>query len=184
MSQDSLDLSPSTNPWAGEQILSVAAPLFDAVKAAPLKVRENFPSILRNNNFSFAVHVTKRYAFLEVTGKFRAQRTRLVDRLNAYRQIFTDSSSGEPAIFTVTDARLVRVARLTAEAPHAFALGSDFSMCAWDMRSTTTAGGKPVSHQIDIIYVVGFGKNIREADCWQEFDSIIRITLSDWSGMR
>ena len=184
MTASSLDLSPSPRRVTGERILAVATPLFEAVKVAPIGIRAKFPSILRNNNFALAVHVTRQHAFLEVTGKFRAQVARAADRLLVYRQVFTTPTSGEPALFTLTGTRLARMADFTAKAPHAFALGSDFSMCAWNLRSTATIDGNHRSHDIDIIYVVGFGRSIHEADCWQEFDSLIRVTLSDWSGMR
>lgn len=184
MTQRELDLAVTPNRETGDRILSVANALFDAVKSAPLSARAQFPSVLRNNNFALAIRATTTHAFLEVTTKLHAHRSREADRLRAYRQIFTSIKSGQPAIFRVDRARLVRISGATLEAPHAFALGSDFSMCAWDVRSTTVLNGQKQTHDIDIIYVVGFGEIIREDDAWQEFDTLIRVTLSDWSGIR
>lgn len=177
------DLSPTPRRETAERILSVATPLFDAVKSSPLSGRAGFPQVLRNNNFGLAVRATKTHALLEVTTKLRSQRSREADRLQAYRQIFTSIDSGEPAIFGVK-ARLLRFSGFTAEAPHAFALGPDTSMCAWDVRSTDTRNLKKQSYDLDVIYVVGYGRSIREADSWQEFDTLIRVTLSEWSGIR
>lgn len=182
--QPDLDFSLSPNRETGERILLVANALFDAVKSAPLALRTQFPKVLRNNNFALAVRVTTTHAYLEVTTKLRAQRSREADRLRAYRQIFTSASSGQPAIFRIDKSRLIRISRATLESPHAFALGSDLSMCAWDVSSTTHINGQKQSHDIDIIYVIGFGETLREDDAWQEFDTLIRVTLSDWSGGR
>ena len=184
MKQLELDFASNPRREIADRILSVASELFDSVKSAPMSARKELPQVLRNNNFGFAVRVTATHAFLEVTTKLRAHRSRELDRLRAYRQIFTSIESGQPAVIKVDKARLVRVSNLTLEAPHAFALGSDFSMCAWEARSTTTVDGKKSTHDIDIIYVVGFGETISVDDVWQEFDTLIRVTLSDWSGIR
>lgn len=184
MKQVELDLSSSPRREIADQILLVASALFDSVKSAPMSARKNLPQILRNNNFGFAVRVTATHAFLEITTKLHAHRSREAERLRAYRQIFTSIESGQPAIFKVDKARLIRIGAMTLEAPHAFALGSDLSMCAWEARSTTKVAGKMSTHDIDIIYVVGFGEAISVDDVWQEFDTLIRVTLSDWSGTR
>ena len=184
MNQHDLDFSATPRREIGDRILSVANALFDAVKSAPLVARTKFPKVLRSNNFALAVRVTNTHAFLEITTKFHAHRRREADRLRAYRQIFTSKDSGQSAILQVDQARLVRVSGGTFEAPHAFALGSDCSMCAWDLKSTTTLNGEKTSYAIDIIYAVGYGENISQEDAWQEFDTLIRVTLSDWSSIR
>ena len=184
MKQPLLNFSATPRRETGDRILSVANALFDAVKNAPLAARTQFPKVLRNNNFALAVRATTTHAFLEVTTKLHAHRSREADRLRAYRQIFTSIESDEPAIFRVDKARLIRVSGATLEAPHAFAIGSDFSLCTWDARSTAVLDGQKQSHDIDVLYVVGFGELIREDDAWEEFDTLIRVTLADWSGIR
>jgi hypothetical protein len=167
-----------------DRVLAIATGLFEAVKAAPTAARKGFPSILRSNNFALAVRATPTHTFLEVTTKFRAHRNRELQRAKSYKQIFTSTDSGEPALFAIDKVRLVRISGGTLEGPHAFALGSDISMCAWDTKIVTTPSTQNQSHVIDVIYVVGYGKDIREDDCWQEFDTIIRVTIADWSGIR
>ena len=184
MKQIELDFSSSPRREIADQILAVASALFDSVKSAPMSARKKLPKILRNNNFGLSVRLTATHAYLEVSTKLHAQRSREVERLRAYRQIFTSMESGQPAVFNVDKVRLVRIGAMGFEAPHAFALGSDFSMCAWEIRSTTIVDGKKSTHDIEIIYVVGFGETISVDDVWQEFDSLIRVTLSDWSGVR
>ncbi len=179
-----LDLSTNPKRESADKILATASELFGAVKSAPFSARSGFPKVFKNNNFAVALRVTATHAFLEVTTKLHAQGSREQDRVRAYRQLFTSTESGEAAVLKVDKARLIRISGATFEAPHAFAIGSDFSMCAWDVRSTTTINGKLTSHDIDVIYVVGFGSLIREADAWQEFDTLIRVTLADWSGSR
>lgn len=144
-------------------------------------LRVNFPSVLRNNNFALAVHVTKKYAFVEVTSKFKAQKTREVDRLAAYRQFFTPKDSGRPAIFALDNARLCRFSGMTLEGAPAFSVGSDISLCVWDARSSQILDGRRVATSIDVLYVVGFDDQIREYSAWEEFDALIRVTLADWS---
>lgn len=184
MTHAQLDLSPHPRIDVADRIQSVASSLFDSVKAAPASVRARFPKVLRNNNFGFAVRVTKTHAFLEVTTKLHAHQSRAAERLAAYRQIFTSIGAGDTAIFKVNDARLVRIGAMSLEAPHAFALGSDFSLCAWEVRSSSDVKGKKSIHDIDIIYVVGFGSSIPIDDAWREFDTLIRVTLADWSAAR
>lgn len=184
MKQTELDFSLTPRRETSDRILSTATALFEAVKSAPLSARTNFPKVLRNNNFALAARVTTTHAFLEVTTKLHAHRSREADRLQAYRQLFTSVDSGEPAIFKIDRARLIRISGVTLEGPHAFAIGADISMCAWDARSTAVFNGRKQTHDIDILYVVGFGETIREHDAWQEFDALIRVTLSDWSGIR
>lgn len=184
MKNSHIDLTPSPRPAIREKILKTATPLFEAVKRAPVALRTNFPEALRSNNFGLLAHVTRQYAFLEVTTKFRAQPNKWQERLHAYKQIFTSSSSGEQAVFNVNQSRFIQIAKLTAEAHHAFSLGSNFSMCAWEVRSVSEEDGKKTTYDIDAIYVVGFGSEILEVDSWQEFDSLIRLTISDWSGLK
>jgi hypothetical protein len=184
MKQLELDFSVTPRRETGDRILSVANALFDAVKSAPVTARTHFPEVLRNNNFGLAVLATTTHAFLEVTTKWRAHRSREADRLRAYRQIFTSIESGQLALVRVNQVRLARFGRMTLEAPHPFALGSDISLCAWDVRSTTVVNGQKQTHDIDVLYVVGFGDSIREDDAWQEVDTLIRVTLSDWSDGR
>lgn len=181
MSTTQLDLTESTKRDIGAGILSVATSLFEAVKSAPLGKRTNFPEILRNNNFGISVRVTSRYAFLEVTSKLRAQKARDQERLAAYRQIFTAKESNEPALFALERSRFTRFSDMTLEAPHAFSLGADVSMCIWDVRSESNVDGRRRVFDIDVLYVVGFGPTIPIEDAAQEFDALIRITLSDWS---
>lgn len=184
MTASSLDLSNSPRREIADQIHSVATSLFDSVKSAPLAARKNLPEILRNNNFGIAIRVTPAYAFLEVTTKLYSQKIREPERLRAYRQIFTSKESGEFAGFIIDKTRLARVGRMTVEAPHVFALGSDFSLCAYEVRSSTIFEGKRSTYKNDIIYVVGFGETISAEDSWQEFDALIRVTLADWSRTR
>jgi hypothetical protein len=172
-----LDFSATPRRETAERVLSIASTLFEAVKAAPLTARKTFPTVLRSNNFALAVRATPTHTFLEVTTKLRAHRNRELHRTQTYRQIFTSIDSGDKA-------RLVRFGGGTLEAPRAFAIGSDMSMCAWDTKCITTQNDEKQSHEIDIIYVVGYGSSIREDDCWQEFDTLIRVTLSDWSGVQ
>lgn len=178
-----LDLSPNPRPEVAERVLLSTSDLFGSVRSWPLSARGGFPPVLRKNNFGLAAYATRTHAFLEITTKLRAQRNREAERLRAYRQVFTSAGSGEPAVFGVR-ARLLRFGGFTAEAPHAFSLGLDVSMCAWDIRSVAETTMGKQTHDIDLIYVVGFGQSIREADCWQEFETLVRITLSDWSGIR
>jgi hypothetical protein len=178
----SLDFSPPQNTETANRILSEAKILFGAVKDLPISVRSGFPKILRRNSFGIAVHTTKTHAFLEITTKLRAKRSWEPKRIQVYRQLFTTPNSGEPALFIVS--RLNRFSAFTVEFPHAFSLGADVSMCAWDMRSVADTTGGKQSFDIDLIYAVGYGAFIREADCWQEFDTLVRVTISDWSGMQ
>lgn len=184
MNQAPLDFSLHPSPDVSDRILSVANDLFGSVKAAPASVRARLPKVLRNNNFGFAVRVTKTHAFLEVTTKLHAHQSRAAGRLAAYRQIFTSVGAGDSAIFKVDDARLTRIGAMSLEAPHAFALGSNFSLCVWEVRSESDERGKKSVHDIDIIYVVGFGPSIPIDDAWREFDTLIRVTLADWSAAR
>jgi len=179
-----INFSPSPRREIADKILAVAGGLFEAVKSAPLSARVKFPKVLQKNNFALALRVTSTHAFLEVTTKLQAQRSRETARVNAYRQIFTSTDSGEASIFKIDKVKLVRISGATLEAPHAFAIGKDFSMCAWDIRSTANVGGRILSHDLDVIYVVGFGSSIREEDAWQELDALIRVTIADWSGIR
>lgn len=181
MKHPALDFSATPRRETADRVLSIASDLFESVKAAPVAVRNSFPDVLRSNNFALTVRATRTHTFLEVTTKLRAHRSRELQRVQSYRQIFTSIDSGEPTIFAIDKARLVRFGGGTLDAPHAFALGSDMSMCAWDTRVITMQNGQRQSHEIDIIYVVGYGSEIREDDCWQEFDTLIRVTLSDWS---
>ena len=184
MSPAQLDLTESPRHDIGAGILSVASSLFEAVKSAPLGRRANFPEVLRNNNFGFAVRVTSRYAFLEVTSKLRAQKARDQERLAAYRQIFTAKEINGPALFALERSRFARFSGMTLDAPHAFALGADVSLCIWDARSAATVDGRRRVFDIDVLYVVGFGSTIPIEDATQEFDALIRITLADWSSTR
>lgn len=184
MTASPLDLSISPKREIADQILSVATSLFDSVKNAPLAARKNLPAILRSNNFGIALRLTSKHAFLEITTKLHSHKNREIERLRAYRQIFTSIESGEGAVFKIDKARLARIGGMTLEAPHAFAIGSDFSLCAYEVRSSSIFEGKKSTHDIDIIYVVGFGEIISVEDSWQEFDALIRVTLSDWSNAR
>lgn len=176
-----LDLRSNSRREIADKILSIANSLFESVKNAPISVRASFPAILRNNNFALTVYVTKKYAFLEVTSKFRAQKSREPERVSAYRQIFNPKDSGKPALIGFDNARLCRISNLTLEGAHAFGLGSDISFCIWDSKNSLVLNGRPISNTIDVLYVVGFGAQIREDDAWQEFDALIRVTLADWS---
>lgn len=176
-----LDLTPHPRRDIADKVLSVSTALFDSVKLAPLPLRSGLPSILRNNNFALAVRVTRRYAFLEVTSKFRAQKSRENDRLTTYRQFFTPKESGKPAIFAFDKARLCRVSNVTADGAPAFSIGRDVSMCVWDVRNSQVVGDKRVTTDIDLLYVVSFGDQLHDDESWQEIDALIRITLADWS---
>ena len=57
-------------------------------------------------------------------------------------------------------------------------------MCTWDARSTVIVNGTRRTYDIDILYVVGFGRSIPIEEVSQEFDTLIRVTLSDWSSTR
>ena len=184
MSPTSIDLTESPKRDIGAGILSVASSLFEAVKSAPLGKRAKFPEILRNNNFGISVRVTNQYAFLELTSKLRAQKARDQERLAAYRQIFTTKESNEPALFALERSRFARFSGMTLDAPHAFALGADVSLCIWDARSASNVDGRRRVFDIDVLYVVSFGPTIPIEDAAQEFDALIRVTLSDWSSAR
>lgn len=179
-----LDLASNPRPQIAERIYRVAEDLFDAVKRAPLSARGTFPSIFHNNNFALAVHVTGRYAFLEITSKFRAQKSNQRDRLSAYRQLFCTKESGEPAIFALDKARLCRFSSLNTQGAHAFSLGSDLSLCVWDIRSSASINNRSSTSKVDVLYVVGFGEQIHEDTAWREFDALIRVTLADWSAFK
>jgi hypothetical protein len=71
-----------------------------------------------------------------VTSKLRAQRSKEIDRISAYRQIFTAKDSGKPALVAIDKARMGRFSGMTLEGAHAFAIGTDFSFCVWDTRNT------------------------------------------------
>lgn len=180
MKQSKLDFAENPKREIGEKILTVARTLFDSVKSAPIHGREGFPKILRNNNFGLTLLTTNTHAFLEITTKFHAQRERQAERVQSYRQIFTSSESGERAMARLTNSRLIRVGGMNVEGAHAFALGPDLSMCAWDVHSTAVVNGHKKTCDIDIIYVVGFGESIRDTDAWMEFDTIIRVTFAGW----
>lgn len=179
-----LDLTPHPRRDIAEKVLSVSSALFDAVKLAPLSLRASLPSILRTNNFGLAVRVTRQYAFLEITSKFRAQRSRENERVAAYRQFFTPKDSGKPAIFSFDKARFCRVSSLTTEGAPAFSLGRDVSLCVWDIRNSQAVRERRITTDIDLLYVVGFGDQLHDDESWQEFDALIRITLADWSSGR
>jgi hypothetical protein len=115
---------------------------------------------------------------LEVTTKVQAQLKRDVDRIKTYKKLFTSDTS-PAALFNIKGVRFFRISNLTVQAPHAFLIGKDTSMCVWDFRARTSEADK--GEEINVLYVVGFGTIIREDDAWQEFDSLIRLTLKDWS---
>lgn len=179
-----LDLTPNPRREIGEKIIQIGNSLFESVKSAPPSLRSGFPNVLRNNNFALAVRVTKNYAFLEVTTKARAPKSREMHRSAVYRQFFTSKSSSRRAAFAIDRSRLCRFSEISIKGTHVFSLGSDFSICVSDARCITISGGRTVSSAIDVVYVVGFGDQIREDEAWQEFDALIRITLADWSAGR
>lgn len=179
-----IDLTPNPRRDIGEKILSVSSSLFDAVKNAPLSLRAGFPRVLRNNNFALTVRVTKKYAFLEVSTKLRAQRSREAERMATYRQLFLPSNSGQPVMMNVDNARLCRVSGVTVDGAHAFGLGNDISLCVSEVRNSIMMNGHRVDSSVDVLYVVGFGDLIRDDEAWREFDTLIRVTLADWSVAR
>ena len=179
-----LDLTPNPRREIGEKILTIGNSLLESVKNVPISNRAGFPEVLRNNNFALAVRVTKDYAFLEITTKARAPKSREAERLSVYRQFFTPLNSGERAVFTVDQSRVCRFGEMTLEADHAFSLGSDVSICIWNVRFISTIRNQRISKTIGALYVVGFGEKIREEEAWQEFDALIRLTLADWSAAR
>lgn len=176
-----LDLTSNPRWEIADKILIVANLLFDSVKNAPLSLRTSFPNILRNNNFGLAARVTRKYAFLEVTSKFRAQRTREPERLATYRRFLCAEDSGKPVAFAINKSRLGRFSGITVEGSHAISIGSDSSFCVWDSRNILTFADRRITTAVDLLYVVSFGDQIREDECWQEFDALIRVTLADWS---
>jgi hypothetical protein len=182
--QYELDLTPHPRRDIAEKVLGVATALFESVKNAPLPLRASFPSILRNNNFALTVRVTKRFVFLEVMSKSRAQRTREAERLAAYRQFFTPTESGRVSLFRVDNARLCRFSGATFEGASAFSLGHDISLCVSEARNVQKVGDKTHTANIDLIYVVGFGEQLHEDNSWQEIDALIRVTLADWSALK
>lgn len=176
-----LDLASNPRHEIGERILSVSNALFDSVKKTPLTVRDKFPQVLKNNNFALVARVTKKYAFLEVTTKLKAQRTRDNDRVKKYREFFTPKESNLPAAISIDNSRYMRIEKINLRGTHAISLGSDVSLCLSEVKRSSFEAGNPITSSLDILYVVAFGAQIREDDAWQEFDALIRVTLSDWS---
>ena len=127
------------------------------------------------------VRVTKRYAFLEVTTKLKAQRTRDNDRVKKYREFFTPKESNLPAVFGLDNSRYIRIEGINLRGAHAISIGSDVSLCLSGVKKSSPEAGNPITSSLDILYVVAFGAQIREDDAWQEFDALIRVTLADWS---
>lgn len=181
MNHFDLEMEQHPDRAISDKILSVSQGLFDSVRNAPLSARTSFPTILRKNNFGLALWVTRKYAFLEVTTKLKARRDHNSERLGKYRSIFTSVESNKPAIFSVSNSRLCRFANLKTEGAAAVSLGRDFSFCVWDLENRNSQNGRESVQKADLLYVVGFGSKIHPGDAWQEFDSLIRVTISDWS---
>jgi hypothetical protein len=175
-----LDFTPNPRREIGDKILSVASSLFESVKHAPLHLRRTFPNVLKNNNFAPTVRVTRDYAFLEITTKLKAQS----NRTDIYRRFFSPKELQRPAIIAIDKARFARVGAISMEGGYGFSIGSDFSLCAWDLKSSVVEHGKQSHKSIDLVYVVGFGDQIRQEEAWQEFDALIRLSISDWSSTR
>lgn len=183
MSKSSAGIDLSINPRAeiGERVMNIATSLLEPVKRAPQNLRTEFPPILRNNNFGWTTRVTKKYIFLDISGKVQAQRSKDIDRLTSYRRVFTSAEQGEPAIFKIDEARMCRFSDLSTEGAYSFSLGKDFSFAAWNLRNKNTEGGREILTDIDLIYVIGFGRVIHEDIAWQELDTLVRLTIADWS---
>jgi hypothetical protein len=184
MNSSNLEMELHPDRAIYEKILSVSSTLFESVKSAPLLIRSNFPSVLRNNNFGLALIVTRKYAFLEVTTKLKAKKEYSQARADKYRLIFATEYSNSPAFIFVNNSRLGRISGLTTENAVAVKVGSNFSFCIWDYTNRCTNNGKINTQTVDLLYVVGFGDKIHPEDAWQEFDALIRVTLTDWGKVK
>jgi len=184
MASKLLDFTPNSRHSISERILTVANSLFEAVRAAPFQSRLKFPPVLRKNNFAIVVRATKTHVFVEVTTKSKAVARFNPQRLEVYRQLFTATDSGEPFTFHVGNARFFRASDATVHNDHVFGIGPDCSMCASNFTSVRVVNGVSIAHKVDVVYVVGFGEYVAEDDAWLEVDSLIRVTLADWSTAR
>jgi len=173
-----IDFSITQEFETGKRIHQLAIDLFDAVKRAPIADRIKLPTILRNNNFSIPIRVTRTHVFLELTSKSKAQSQFDSERLKNYKRLFALDNTTAAAI-DLTDARMARIGALTVEATCPFRIAQDTSVCIWDFCSRKSEQDKGV--HVDMLYVVGFGKRVNKYTILQEFDSLIRLTLRDWS---
>lgn len=182
MQDSELDLRLSPDTERAAKVFEVSNSLFDAVKAAPLDARSGFPRVLRNNNFAVLVRFTAKYVFVEVVGKAEAKRRRPEDTAKLYRRLFVPlGSSKEGCTFALNDSRLVRFAGGTFAGGVPFGLGENSSFCAWDFVVRGRPEDKGGQTTIDLIYVVSFGSKLGANDAPQEIDSIVRLTVAEWS---
>lgn len=168
-----IDFAPLIRRETSIKIISSSNQLFEAVKSSPLQSRKKFPSVLKNNNFESILRLTTTHAFLEVMSKTKARSER--DRGKAYRNIF---ASTRGTAMMKLQSRFSRVSDVTFIGPHAFELGTDTSLCVWDVIHKLNESDK--GENINLLYAVGFGKEIKREDAWLEFDSLIRISFDDW----
>lgn len=164
-----------------DNIMKISNELFSAVKNAPINIRAGLPPILRDNNFDFSLLVTKNHAFLEVFNKIEVHKDTGQERIISYQQLFVPLTAPVKICIPIHKARMCRISTLGLEGGHAFAIGNDFSLCISEVISLYIENEKPVKNKIDLMYVVGFGEELREEDAWQEFDALIRLSLADWS---
>jgi hypothetical protein len=165
----------------GRKISEVAHDLFAAIKKIPLGLRTEFPEILKNNNFGLSVRVTRTHAFLEISPKSKAVSSKDRERVGAYRKLFTSIDSGKAAVLRMEDARLSSVAKVSLNGAYAIALGSNISLCLWEIQSLNPYfPGKEGATKIDLLYIVGYGQRVPKETAWQEFDAMIRTTISQW----
>ena len=180
-----LDLTPHTHAEIGKRISDGARGLFEIIKHVPFNRRTHFPQILKNNNFSWSVRVTQNYAFIDFTKKSKALSGKEHERLAIFRQFFASNTATDDSMFKTDNARMVSMSGGTVVGTRSFGLGQNFSFCAWDTKNEQTGtDGKTQTTTLDLVFVVGFGPDIPADDPWPEFDSLIRVTMRDWSAQR
>ena len=177
---NSLDLEAS-NAATGRKLSEVAHGLFAAVKNVPLSLRKNFPEILKNNNFGISVRVTSTQAFLEISPKSKAIPSRDNERADAYQRLFTSIDSGKEAVLRRDGARFHMISKLGLEGGYGIALGTDVSLCLWDVISLNKYfPEKKRVTKIDLLYVVSYGEVIRQDSAVHEFDTLLRWSFAAW----
>lgn len=177
---NSLDIEAS-NAATGKKVLEVAHSLFAAVKNVPLSLRKNFPEILKNNNFGLSVRVTSAQAFLEISPKSKAIPSKDSERADAYQKLFTSIDSGKEAVLRLDGARLNTVAKLGLDGGYGIALGTDVSLCLWDVISLNRYFPKEKGvTRVDLLYIVSYGELIRQDSAVHEFDTLLRWSFAAW----
>ena len=184
MQTDEIEFRSDSNSGLTAELLSVAKQLFEPVKAASPQARAHFPKILRNNNFALLARVTTHQAYVEVVSKATALRRRPDETARLYRRLFSPADSGEPTAFRFAGSRLSRVSGVNISGAVPFSIGPDSSLCISDVVARGGVNDSSPIVAVELLYVLAFGPSIQPSGAWQELDSLIRLSISDWRNAR